>query len=308
MVEHRQVERTDWSRRRFLGGAATLGALGAGAAACGGSASGSSGSSTPTAIGGSPSAVAVGGVVASAGPSTSASPPSGAVDAEMIAQKYSGLRPFAAAPPPPTVKPIDLNVAEPPVISRVPTTERIVFVTIDDGLEKEPAFVQMVKDFQVPLTLFLTDAIIKDDYGYFTQLLDTGMVTIQNHTLTHPNMRTLSASRQFEEVSGQQQKLTREYGTAPYLFRPPYGNYNAGTIAAVKHTPGLKAIVLWKESMQIQDMQYQGAHVLRPGDIILSHFRGPAQLKGETMIGMMINLFKRIQVQGFTIARLTDYM
>lgn len=226
----------------------------------------------------------------------------------MIAQKYSGLQPFPAPPPPPAVKPIDVNVATPPVISHVPTTEKIVFVTIDDGLEKEPAFIQMVKDFQVPFTLFLTDAIIKDDYGYFTQLLDTGMVTIQNHTLTHPDMPTLSASRQLEQVSGQQQKLIKEYGTTPYLFRPPYGDYNANTVAAVKETPGLKGIVLWKESMQVTDMQYQGAHVLHPGDIILSHFRGPAQLKGETMIGMMVHLFKHIQSQGFTIARLTDYV
>ncbi len=181
-------------------------------------------------------------------------------------------------------------------------------MTIDDGLEKEPAFIQMARDFQVPFTLFLTDAIIKDDYGYFTQLLDTGLVTIQNHTLTHPNMPTLSAAQQLDQVSGQQQKLIKEYGVHPYLFRPPYGNYNAGTVAAVKETSGLKGIALWKESMQISDMQYQGAHTLHPGDVILSHFRGPAQLKGETMIGMMVHLFQHIQQQGFTVARLTDYV
>jgi peptidoglycan/xylan/chitin deacetylase (PgdA/CDA1 family) len=298
-----------WSRRRFLGGAATLGAVGLGAAACGGSGSGSGDSGAPDSLG-SATAVAGGakaGSSANASVSASASP-SGAVDAEMIAQKYSGLKPFPAPPPAPAVKPVNLNVAEPPVISRIPTDDKIVFVTIDDGIEKEPAFVQMVKDFQVPFTLFLTDAMIRDEYSYFTQLLDTGMVTIQNHTLTHPDMPTISASRQLDEVSGQQQKLIREYGTAPYLFRPPYGNYNSGTKAAVKQTSGLKALVVWKESMQIQDMQYQGAHVLHPGDIILSHFRGPAQLKGETMIGMMKNLFKHIQAQGFTIARLTDYV
>jgi len=93
----------------------------------------------------------------------------------MIAQKYKGLRPFPAAPPAPAVKPVDLNGAKPPVISRVPTSDKIVFLTIDDGIEKDPRFVQMVKDFQIPFTLFLTDQMIRDDYGYFTQLLDTGM-------------------------------------------------------------------------------------------------------------------------------------
>jgi peptidoglycan/xylan/chitin deacetylase (PgdA/CDA1 family) len=294
---------TNWSRRRFLGGAAALGALGTGAAACGGG-SGSAVADAGTA--GGPPAVASGSSPSASAAATGSS--AGNVDATLIAQKYSGLKPFAAAPAPPAVKPIDVNVAQPPAISRVPTTEKIVFVTIDDGIEKEPAFVQLVKDFQVPFTLFLTDAMIKDNYDYFTQLLDTGMVTIQNHTLTHPDMPTKSAAQQLDEVSGQQQKLIREYGVHPYLFRPPYGNYNAHTVAAVKQTPGLKGLALWKESMQISDMQYQGAHVLNPGDVVLSHFRGPALLKGETMIGMMVNLFKRIQAQGFTIARLTDYV
>jgi peptidoglycan/xylan/chitin deacetylase (PgdA/CDA1 family) len=300
---------TTWSRRRFLGGAAALGALGAGAAACGGlDSGGSSGSDAANAAGSAP-AVSVGGSTASPGAvSASPSPSPGTVDPAMIAQKYKGLKPFPAAPPAPAVKPINLDVAKPPVISRVPTNDKIVFLTIDDGIEKDPRFVQMVKDFRIPFTLFLTDQMIRDDYGYFTQLLDTGMVTIQNHTLTHPDMPEHAASRQLDEVSGQQQKLIREYGTAPYLFRPPYGNYNSGTFEAVEQTPGLKALVVWKESMQIDDMQYQGAHVLHPGDIILSHFRGPSLLKGETMIGMMENLFKHIQQQGFTIAKLTDYV
>lgn len=292
-----------WSRRHFLSAATVVAGAGAGAAACSSPQSPQPAAKVlPVTVTSAPAASP------SSSPGSAASQGSGSVDPALIAQRYSGLKPFPDAPPPPPVKPVSLDVAQPPVISRIPTDQKIVFVTIDDGLEKEPAFIQMVKDFQVPLTLFLTDAIIKDDYGYFTKLLDTGMVTIQNHTLTHKDMPTISAAQQLEEVSGQQEKLIKEYGTPPYLFRPPYGNYNSGTIKAVKETSGLKALVVWKESMQITDMQYQAAHRLNPGDVILSHFRGPAQLKGETMIGMMTNLFKRIQAQGFTIAKLTDYV
>lgn len=281
----------DWSRRQVVGSAAVL----ASAAACG----------APAASG--PAAPAVSAAPASGAAQAGAAPKAREVDADLIAARYPGLKPFPAAPPPPAVKPVNLDVAPPPVISRIPTDRKIVFVTIDDGLEKEPAFIRMAQDFQVPLTLFLTDSIIKDDYAYFTKLLDTGLVTIQNHTLTHPDMPTLSAAEQLDQVSGQQEKLIAEYGARPYLFRPPYGNYNAATIAAVKQT-GLKGVAVWKESMQINDMQYQGAHVLNPGDVILSHFRGPAQLQGETMIGMVTHLFRHIQAQGFTIARLTDYV
>ena len=35
-------------------------------------------------------------------------------------------------------------------------------------------------------------------------------------------------------------------------------------------------MVLWRETMQINDVQYQRADKkLHPGDIILAHFRGP---------------------------------
>jgi peptidoglycan/xylan/chitin deacetylase (PgdA/CDA1 family) len=210
---------------------------------------------------------------------------------------------------PPAVKPVTLSASQPAVFSDVPMTEKVVFVTIDDGIEKEPAFIQMVKDFQIPLTISLADVLIKDDYAYFEKLYETGYVSIQNHTVTHPlDMPALSAQQQLDEVSGQQQKLHAEYGVTPYIFRPPGGNYNATTVAAVRQA-GLKGMMLWKETMQISDMEYQtSAHRLNPGDIILCHFRGPAQLDGETMVRMMTRMYRHIQDQGFTVADVTKYV
>jgi peptidoglycan/xylan/chitin deacetylase (PgdA/CDA1 family) len=231
------------------------------------------------------------------------------VDAELIRRRYEGLKPFAPAPPPPAVKPLRLSASDPKVFSHLPMTDKVVFVTIDDGIEKDPTFIQMVKDFQIPITISLADVLIRDDYAYFEKLHETGHVSIQNHTVTHPlHMPGLSASRQLDEISGQQEKLHREYGTRPYIFRPPGGNYDATTIASVS-AAGLKGLMLWKEAMEITDMEYQtSAHTLNPGDIILCHFRGPAQLHGETMVHMMIHLYKHIQAQGFTVADVTKYV
>ena len=288
-----------WSRRRFLGGAASLATLGSFAAACQGG--DDSSPNTPAANTDPISA-----------PSTANSPSAAAtsgVDAELISQRYQGLKPFAAPPAPPAVKPIILNADKPLVFSNVPIADNVVFVTIDDGIEKDPAFIQMVKDFQIPITTSLADTLIRDDYAYFGKLYDTGFVSIQNHTVNHPlEMPGLSAQQQLDEIAGQQVKLQKEYGTTPYIFRPPGGNYNTTTVSATKQA-GLKGVMLWKESMEIQDMQYQTAsHHLRPGDIILCHFRGPAQLKGESMVQMMINLYRHIQAQGFTVADITKYV
>jgi peptidoglycan/xylan/chitin deacetylase (PgdA/CDA1 family) len=219
-----------------------------------------------------------------------------------------GLPPLPAAPEPPADKPVKLAATGAvPVFTHIPTSQKVVFITVDDGQEKDPRFITMMRDLRVPITMFLMNDAIKSDYGYFRQLQALGD-HIQNHTLHHPVMSAVPLARQKAEVCGDQKILTKEYGSAPFLFRPPYGAYNANTKIAVGEC-GPRAIVWWRESMQIRQMQYQNpAKKLRPGDIILAHFRGPAELKGTTMTQMFANLLKRIQEQGFAVARLEDYI
>jgi hypothetical protein len=283
-----------WSRRRFMGlGVAALGSLAAG---CG---RGADQPAEPLASGWSASPMSR--------TSPRAASTSAGVDAELISQRY-GLKPFAPAPPPPAVKPITLSASDPTVFSDVPMTDKVVFITIDDGLVKDPGFIQMVKDFQVPVAIDLADLFISDDYAYFGKLQETGYVSIQNHTVSHPlNMPSLPAAQQLDEIAGQQDKLHKEYGVKPYIFRPPGGSYNETTITCAGQA-GLKGLMLWKETMEISDMEYQtSSHHLSPGDIILCHFRGPAQLDGESMVRMMTRLYRHIQDQGFTIADITKY-
>jgi hypothetical protein len=95
---------------------------------------------------------------------------------------------------------------------------------------------------------------------------------------------------------------------SPYIFRLPGGNYNSKTVTAAQQA-GLKGLMTWKEAMEINNMQYQTSDQnLSAGDIILCHFRGPAQLQGETMVQMMTTLYQHIQVQGFTVTDVTKYV
>ncbi|WP_338677218.1 polysaccharide deacetylase family protein [Streptomyces sp. SCSIO 30461] len=219
-----------------------------------------------------------------------------------------GIPPLAAPPAPPKTKPLILRAGGGiPVISDIPVKDKVVFITVDDGAEKDPEFLTMMKELKVPFSMFLTDSAISSDYGYFDRLRKLGN-GVHNHTLTHPDLRTLDAAAQKREICGQQDKLKARYGTAPRLLRPPYGNWNEDTRAAAMAC-GAEAIVLWRESMQIKNMQYQrGDKKLHPGDIILAHFRGPSDLKGTTMTEMTAHLLRRIQEQGFTVARLEDYL
>ncbi|WP_424891500.1 polysaccharide deacetylase family protein [Streptomyces sp. XH2] len=243
--------------------------------------------------------------------STAPASPSAAPDA--AAYRRWGLdKPLAAPPAPPSAKLTDATKpgAAPKVIRRVPTSDKVVFLTFDDGAEKDPEFVKMAKDLKLPFTMFLTDDIARagTGYGYFEQLRGEGnRNTINNHTLSHPNLRTLSADAQRREICGQQDVLEKRYGGKPPLFRPPYGNYNDATLAAAGGC-GVKALLLWEVTMQINDMRYAEGDKLRPGDIVLAHFRGPSELKGTTMTKMVANMLRSIERQGFTVARLEDYV
>jgi peptidoglycan/xylan/chitin deacetylase (PgdA/CDA1 family) len=221
-----------------------------------------------------------------------------------------GLKPLPPAPPAPTDRPVKLSATgKVPVISHIPTNDKVVFITLDDGAEKDPRFVRLMEDLKIPVTMFLTKDIIKNDYGYFKPLQALGN-HIENHTVSHPPMNTIPLAAQKQQVCEDQKTLTSVYGTAPYLFRPPYGAgaYTSSLNTAVQDC-GPRAIILWKETMQITGFQYQAAdRKLRPGDIILAHFRGPSELKGETMVAMFVNMVKRIEEQGFAVARLEDYI
>ncbi|GAA1521306.1 polysaccharide deacetylase family protein [Streptomyces albidochromogenes] len=216
-----------------------------------------------------------------------------------------GLRaPLPAAPPPPARKP-----ARPFVVDRVPTRDKVVFLTFDDGAERDPAFVRMVDELNLPISMFLTDSVASPGYDHFDRLRRAGggLSTVQNHTVDHPYLPGLPYAGQRAQICGQQDRLEARFGARPRLFRPPYGAYNNQTLRAAGDC-GARAVVLWGASMQINDLRYAHGDRLRPGEIVLAHFRGPGELKGATITEMTARMLCRIQEQGFAVARLEDYL
>ncbi|MGW0313286.1 polysaccharide deacetylase family protein [Streptomyces flavidovirens] len=216
-----------------------------------------------------------------------------------------GLRaPLRAAPAPPVRKP-----ERPFVVHRVPTRDKVVFLTFDDGAERDPEFVRMVDELKLPISMFLTDSVASPGYDHFDRLRRAGggLSTVQNHTVDHAYLPGLPYAGQRARICGQQDRLEARFGTRPRLFRPPYGAYNNQTLRAAGDC-GAEAVVLWGASMQINDLRYAHGDRLRPGDIVLAHFRGPGELKGATITEMTSRMLRRIQEQGFAVARLEDYL
>ncbi|MFD5568115.1 polysaccharide deacetylase family protein [Streptomyces cadmiisoli] len=238
--------------------------------------------------------------------------------ARAAAAKEWGLKSVPLRPPPPPVRKPDIVTREgfevdghaeqglPPVFTTVPTEHRIVFLTIDDGAEKDPAFLRMMKELRIPYSAFLSDYLVSEDYGYFERMRDHG-VALNNHTLTHPYLPALSYEDQRTEICGMQDVIEKRYGKRPALFRPPFGNYDQDTLHAAKEC-GVKYVPLWSEEVFVDHWEYrEWDQDLHPGDIVLSHFRGPEDWQG-TMPDMIRRFLDKVTAQGYAVARLEDYL
>ncbi|SDT55779.1 Peptidoglycan/xylan/chitin deacetylase, PgdA/CDA1 family [Actinoplanes derwentensis] len=244
--------------------------------------------------GGSP-ATSASWVPPASGPSSAAAPAPDQTRAAMRAKH--GIPDFADAPSP---EPITLAGGDSvEYLHRIPTTQKVAFLTIDDGYLKLPEAQELIAAAGVPVTLFLTTDAVKDDPDYFKPMVDAGAV-IESHTISHPNMRGKSFEFQKRQICGSADKLEQWYTRRPTLFRPPYGNKDDNTLRAAKSC-GMTAAFMWTETVHKGKVRYQGPKGVKPGDIILMHFR-------EAFRADFVNALKAIHRAGLTPALLEDYM
>ncbi|MFM9614703.1 polysaccharide deacetylase [Streptomyces sp. V2] len=192
----------------------------------------------------------------------------------------------------------------PPVLDRVPTTDPVVFLTYDDGAERDPRFIDMVRELRLPVSMFLTDSVVGPGYGHFARLRSVG-ANLQNHTLHHAALRGLPYAGQRAEICGQQDKLRSRFGLRPRFFRPPYGTYDATTLRAAADC-GVSAVVLWRAAMTPAGLAYpRGSHHLLPGDIVAMD---SDEAGGPTLRERTVRVLREAQERGLTVGRLEDYL
>ena len=185
-----------------------------------------------------------------------------------------------------------------PVFYRVPTSQPVVFVTIDDGWVRDPRVVQLLRVTRIPTTLFLIDRAAREAPGYFGSLRAAG-ATVEDHTVDHPRLPTMAYGAQQREICQAARDLGAEFGTLPKLLRPPDGLFNASTQQAAKAC-GMVAMVEWTATMNDGRLSVAGGR-LRPGDVVLLHFRS------DLYTNLQI-LLQRVSAAGLTVGRLESYV
>ena len=217
-------------------------------------------------------------------------------DAEVATDPQVGI-----APEPTSATSVNAEGGLVPVISQVKTTDRVVFLTIDDGYAKDPAFKDYVVANKIPLTMFLVSQAAAAKPSFFSSIATVKGSSIQNHGVNHSSLRTLSEAGQRKQICGNAATEKKLFGKAPTLVRPPYGAYNQ-TTRSVAYQCGMKALVLWSASMPSSKLYYGSGTKLKPGDIILIHFRPTDGVKN------MKKLLGIINAANLQIGSLTDYV
>lgn len=186
-----------------------------------------------------------------------------------------------------------------PVVNRIETTDPVVFLTLDDGIVRDPRILPLLAQHGATATLFLNAGPMAQDPTYFFPFMWIGG-TINSHTLNHPKLKGMSLEEQKYQICGDQDVIEYHYGSAGDLFRPPYGEYDNNTLRAAASC-GIRAVVNWVDVLWEGHISTIGDKPIRPGDIFLGHFR-------VDLYDTLVYFFQRLDEQGLRVARLEDYL
>jgi len=164
-----------------------------------------------------------------------------------------------------------------PVLTRLPTDDRVVWLTIDDGPSAQTlAMLDLLDTHAAKATFFVVGDRARALPGLITEIVRRGH-TLGNHSTTHPSawFWALPPARMRREIDDTQAVLTDITGTAPRWFRAVVGMANPFVAAQLKRH-GLARVAWCARGFDAvaADPARVVARIersLRPGAIVLLH-------------------------------------
>jgi peptidoglycan-N-acetylglucosamine deacetylase len=165
-----------------------------------------------------------------------------------------------------------------PFVKEGTARKREVALTFDDGPGPyTPRLLSVLERLHVHATFFVIGEMLRYFSASALREIRDGDV-IGDHTETHPEMASLSAHDQYEELFEQIARIELLGGPRPDLFRPPYGSFNATTMRQLHHLHLL--MVLWSADTDdylqpgVATIEQRALAAAHPGAIILMHDAG----------------------------------
>jgi polysaccharide deacetylase family sporulation protein PdaB len=163
----------------------------------------------------------------------------------------------------------------PSAIRKVPTTDKVVALTFDDGPLNgtTPEILHILKNKNVKATFFVVGERVKKFPKLVQQEIAEGH-EIGSHTYSHPQLPLLTKTEIEEELSKTEESIS-QLAPKPTLFRPPGGKYS-NAIVKLAQDKGY-TIILWSidpydwRSPPVGKIVDSVLNNIKPGSIILLH-------------------------------------
>ena len=113
--------------------------------------------------------------------------------------------------------------------------DKPVLLTFDDGyIGNYTNLLPLLQEFNMKATVFIIIEKVGNQY-YFDEaqaleLANSGLVSVQSHTVTHRELAMLSTSEQNTELYESQLAVARITGRTPYVICYPSGSFNGTTV------------------------------------------------------------------------------
>ncbi|WP_349413205.1 polysaccharide deacetylase family protein [Pseudarthrobacter sp. B907] len=280
-------------------------------------------------VGLSPAASGSASAAAAPTPSTTPSPPSSTTASPPSSPPSTEAPPPPAEPPPaepPPLEPPPQPPAEPPPpadpfpaalrgadVGLIPNAGPVVALTFDAGANSSglPSILQTLAATGVRATFFLTGNWASANPAGVASIVAAGH-RVGNHSMTHPGFTSLSDAQIAQQLAGAEAAIAAAGADARPLFRFPFGERDARTIAAVNALGYLPVrwsvdTLGWKGTsgaITAQTVADRALAGLQPGEIVLMHI-GSNPDDGSTLdADALPQLIDRIRQAGYGFATL----
>jgi peptidoglycan/xylan/chitin deacetylase (PgdA/CDA1 family) len=228
-----------------------------------------------------------------------------------IIRRYSRTRPTA------------WGEAVPGVVLRLPTTDRVIALTLDacggpTGNGYDAELIENLRRARMPATLFVNARWIEANPRKFRELAADPLFEIANHGTEHRPLSvtrrsvygingTSSVAQVIDEVAVNQRLINHFTGAAPAFFRSGTAYYDDVAVRVVNDL-GLQVVnfdVLGDAGATYSAIQVVDAMLgSKPGSIILAHMNRPNSGTAEGIQAALPKLSGR----GFRFVHLSEYL
>ncbi len=207
----------------------------------------------------------------------------------------------------PQVAPV--AVKQPRVVSALPKglPPSLAF-TVDDGANSAvvSSLVDFVDQTGIRLTFFVTSRYPswRDAAPRLRPLVESGQIQLANHTVSHADLSTATATAIHSELAGCERFLGEVFGvTGRPFYRPPYGKHNA-TVDKVAADLGYLTTTLWYGTLEdyapitTEALVAAARQWFEAGRVVIGHANQPAIMAGY---GELVEIIRSRALQTVTL-------